>query len=133
MLTKKGGGMKRSHYLIGAIALMSCLLIVTIGMSQEENGENTIRNYEMMTGRKAGNAPVPGHLRALENVTILDGFRFFSGYYRNLNNHPAIYAASGKGGYILTVIGAGQEKKFSMEEADEAFKFYLKFLKEQGY
>jgi len=70
----------------------------------------------------------PEKLGVLGRITAFEGFRYFSGYYNNLNyNHPVIYAHRGhKSNYrkMLTIVGPGIEQKFSIQNIEKAFSVY---------
>ena len=112
---------------------LSCLAQNT--QKEETDYEQIIRTTETVTGRKFGSRPVPDALRAsaLNNVNATEGFKFFSGHYRNLMDHPAMYAAGSGKDERLIVVGANVEKSFPIADATKAIEFYILLLKERGY
>lgn len=67
--------------------------------------------------------------RALKSTTPAEAFRFFSGNSEEVNNHPAIYAGSGK----LIVVGSGRDVSYPMKDFKLALKDYVILLKECDY
>jgi hypothetical protein len=81
-----------------------------------------------------GTSPeMPDKIKILEQVSPREGFRYFSGYYTALNNHPSIYAHGSGEGQMVTVIGNGTEMKFRIKQLGNALSEYKKLLKEKGY
>jgi len=77
---------------------------------------------------------VPEMVKIMKNIPATDGFRYFSGYYDNLNNLPAIYAhGHSSTGDKLTIVGPGTEQEFSIRRIDEAFLLYKELLSKRGY
>ncbi len=71
--------------------------------------------------------------KVLDGITPDVGFKYFSGYYFDLHNLPAIYAHGYKDASGLTVVGIGFYKEFAMNEWDKAIQTYKALLIIRGY
>ena len=52
--------------------------------------------------------------QVLRTITPSNGFRYFSGYFKNYHNHPVIYSHGYKENARLTVVGKGYLEEFPM-------------------
>ena len=104
-----------------------------VGFTQEVKDEELIQFIEKMTGIKTGSVQPPEHLKILKKVRPFEAFRYFSGYYRSLNNNPVIYVTQTKNNEYLVVVGPNYEKQFPIHEFEQAVKAYLQLLLAQGY
>lgn len=84
-----------------------------------------------------GRPSAPEIAKIMRNVTALDAYRYFSGYYKTSHNLPTIYANrwGGKSDHseFLTIVGPETEQTFKMQEIDKAFEEYKALLKRRGY
>jgi hypothetical protein len=60
-------------------------------------------------------------------------YKYFSGYYENNHNHPAMYAYGYKENAKLVVTGRGFYKEFSINEWSKAIEAYKSILVDRGY
>ena len=60
-------------------------------------------------------------------------YQYFSGYYKNNHNHPAIYAFGYKQHAKLVVTGRGFYKEFPISQWSKAMAAYKSVLRNTGY
>lgn len=76
---------------------------------------------------------VPPSAKIMSNITPLNGFRYFSGYYDAGGNFPAMYASGSNDKEEITIVGPGAEQNIPMTQSDRAFELYKDFLIKRGY
>lgn len=72
-------------------------------------------------------------IQILRTIIPSSGFKYFSGYFKNYHNHPAIYAHGYKENATLTVVGKDYLQEFPMSESSKAFQAYRALLFKRGY
>lgn len=85
--------------------------------------QNTLVADETITEQK----------KLLDKIMPDVGFRYFSGYYSEVHNLPAMFAHGSIDGSKLTVVGVGFYKEFAMNEWDKAIQTYKALLIIRGY
>jgi len=76
---------------------------------------------------------VPASAKIMGNITPIEGFRYFSGYYAAAGNHPAMYAHGCGDSEMLTIVGPGMGQEIPMQQSNRAFQVYKELLIKRGY